>query len=65
MTNPIAVYTGDTVLYWSAIVICVGLLASLFMSLSLQVANRARLISMLLFFPLTLVVSVPLCRAPR
>ena len=61
--NPIAVYSGNTVLYWSAIVICVGLLASLFMSLSLQVANRARLISMLLFFPLTLVVSVPLCRA--
>ena len=61
--NPIAVYSGNTVLYWSSIVICVGLLASLFMSLSLQVANRARLISMLLFFPLTLIVSVPLCRA--
>ena len=33
--NPIAVYSGNTVLYWSSIVICVGLLASLFRSLPL------------------------------
>ncbi len=61
--NPIAVYSGNSVLYWSAIVISVGLLAALFMSLSLQAANRGRLIAMLLFFPLALVLSVPLCRA--
>lgn len=62
MINPIAVYSGSTVLYWSAIVIGVGLLAALFMSLSLQATNRGRLVSMLLFFPLALLFSVPLCR---
>lgn len=60
--NPIAVYSGSTVLYWSAIIIGVGLCASLFMSASVQLSNRGRLVSMLLFFPLALVFSVPLCR---
>ncbi len=63
MTNPIAVYSGPVVLYWSAIIISIGLLAALFMSLSLQLANGGRLVSMLLFFPLAIVFSVPLCRA--
>lgn len=63
MINPIAVYSGSLVLYWSAIIIGVGLLAALFMSLSLQLANGGRLISMLLFFPLAIIFSVPLCRA--
>ncbi len=62
MINPIAVYSGSTVLYWSAIIIGVGLLAALFMSLSLQVTGKGRLVSMLLFFPLALLFSVPLCR---
>lgn len=61
--NPIAVYSGSTVLYWSAIVISVGFLAALFMSLAQQVASRGRIISMLLFFPLAILFSVPLCRA--
>lgn len=61
--NPIAVYSGSTVLYWSAIVITVGLAAALFMSLSLQLSNGGRLVSMLLFFPLAILFSVPLCRA--
>ncbi len=60
--NPIAVYSGSVILYWSAIVITAGLAAALFMSLALQVFQRARLISMLLFFPLALLFSVPLCR---
>ena len=34
--NPIAVYSGSTVLYWSAVIISVGLLAALFMSCSVQ-----------------------------
>jgi len=61
--NPIAVYSGSTVLYWSALVITAGLLAALFMSLSVQVSNKGRIVSMLLFFPLALLFSVPLCRA--
>lgn len=62
MINPIAVYSGSTVLYWSAIIIGAGLSAALFMSLSLQGTGRGRLVSMLLFFPLALLFSVPLCR---
>ncbi len=62
MMNPIAVYSGSTVLYWSAIIIGVGLLAALFMSTACQLTNRGRLVSMLLFFPLALLFSVPLCR---
>ena len=60
--NPIAVYFDTTVLYWSAIIITVGLLAALMMSLSLQVTNKGRIVSMMLFFPLALLFSVPLCR---
>ena len=60
--NPIAVYIGSTVLYWSAIIIAVGLLAALLMSLALQLSNGGRMVSMLLFFSLTLLFSIPLCR---
>ena len=61
--NPIAVYSGSTVLYWSAVIISVGLLAALFMSCSVQLSSRGRLVSMLLFFPLAILFSLPLCRA--
>jgi len=61
--NPIAVYIGSVVLYWSAVIISVGFLAALFMSISVQLSNKGRLVSMLLFFPLAIVFSIPLCRA--
>ena len=61
--NPIAVYIGDIVLYWSAVIISVGFLAALFMSVGVQLSNKGRLVSMLLFFPLAIVFSIPLCRA--
>ena len=37
--NPIAIYSGSTVLYWSSVIIVFGLLASLVLSLSLQRVN--------------------------
>ena len=40
--NPIAVYIGSTVLYWSAVIISVGLLAALFMSCAVQLSSRGR-----------------------
>lgn len=61
--NPIAVYSGNTVLYWSAVIISVGLLAALFMSCAVQLSSRGRLVSVLLFFPLAILFSIPLCRA--
>ena len=63
MTNPIAVYTGDTVLYWSAIIISLGLLAALFMTLSLQRSNKGSAAAVFLMVPLAVILSVPLCRA--
>ena len=62
MSNPIAVYSGSAVLYWSAIIITLGLLAALMMSLSLQKSNDGRAFVMLLFFPLMLLFSLPLAR---
>ena len=61
--NPIAIYSGSIVIYWSSIIICVGLLASLFMSLALHGTNNERASGMLLFVPLAVLISVPLCRA--
>ena len=46
--NPIAVYSGSTVLFWSSIVIFLGLAASLFLSLALHRANGGRTAAMLL-----------------
>ena len=62
MSNPIAVYSGNTVIYWSAIIISLGLLASLLMTLSLQRSNRNPAFVVYLFFLLTVLFSVPLCR---
>ena len=62
MSNPIAVYSGNTVIYWSAIVISLGLLASLLMTLSLQRSDRKPGFLVYLLLPLTVILSVPLCR---
>lgn len=61
--NPIAIYSGSIVIYWSSIIICLGLLAALCMSLALQSSCNERLSAMLLFVPLCVLLSVPLCRA--
>jgi len=61
--NPIAIYSGSIVIYWSSIIICVGLIATLCMSLSLQSSSNERLSGMFLFVPLAVLISIPLCRA--
>ena len=63
MSNPIAVYSGDIVLYWSAIIISLGLVAALMMTLSLQRTNRGSAAAVWLLLPLAVIFSVPLCRA--
>lgn len=60
--NPIAIYSGSTVLYWSSVIIVFGLLACLMLSLSLQRVNGGGSAAMLLFFPLAIILSVPICR---
>ena len=61
--NAIAVCVGPVVIYWSSIVIVTGFLAALALSLVLQRANGGSDSAMLLFFALTVALSVPLCRA--
>ena len=63
MSNPIAVYSGNTVVYWSAVIISLGLLSALMMTLSLQRTNRGSAAAVWLFVPLAVIFSVPLCRA--
>lgn len=60
--NPIAIYYGSTLLYWSAIIISAGLLASLVLSLTLQRENGDKLSGMLLLGCLSIIFSVPICR---
>ena len=60
--NPIAIYSGSAVLYWSSVIIVFGLLACLALSLSLQRMNGGSAAAMLLFFPLAIILSVPICR---
>ena len=61
--NPIAIYSGTIVIYWSSIIIALGLLACLCMSLALNATNGERNSAMLLFVPLTVLLAVPMCRA--
>ena len=61
--NPIAIYSGSIVIYWSSIIIALGILACLCMSLALCATNREPRSGMLLFVALTVMLSVPLCRA--
>lgn len=63
MSHPIAVYSGSTVLYWSAVVIFLGLAAALFMTLSLHRTNGGSAFVVWLFMPLTIVLGVVLSRA--
>ncbi len=62
MSNPIAIYSGDIVLYWSAIIIALGMLAALLMTLSLQRTDRNPGFVVYLMIALTVIFSVPLCR---
>ena len=61
--NPIAIYSGSIVIYWSSIVIALGILACLCMSIALSASNREPRSGMILFVALTVILSVPLCRA--
>ena len=58
----IAIYSGPIVIYWSSLVICLGLLAALALAMSLYTANGGRAAGMLLLLPLAVLFSVPLCR---
>lgn len=62
MNSSIAVCAGPVIIYWSSIIISLGLLAALFMTLSLQKVSGGRSAAVFVFLPLAIALSVPLCR---
>ena len=56
--NPIAIYSGSLVIYWSAMVIALGIAAGFFLSLSLHLSDGGRASAMWVFLPIATVLSV-------
>ena len=54
--NPIAISTGSTVIYWSAVVIALGIAAGFALSYSLYISHGGRSAAMWLLLPLALPV---------
>ena len=60
--NEIAVFTGNITIYWSSVVICLGILSGLCMSLALYPMDHRHNTAVWVFFPFALVLSVVLSR---
>ncbi|MBO5556554.1 MAG: prolipoprotein diacylglyceryl transferase [Oscillospiraceae bacterium] len=61
--NPIAVYTGEITLYWSGIVITLGIAAGLALTLTLYPTDYRHNTAVWVMFPLALLFSVVFARA--
>ena len=61
--NPIAVYTGQITLYWSGIVIALGIAAGLALTLALYPMDYRHNTAVWVLFPLALLFSVVFARA--
>ncbi len=62
MTSGIALYSGNIVIYWSAVIIALGILAALFMGVSLRRTDGENTAAMFLLVPIAVLFSVPICR---
>ncbi len=60
--NPIAIYSGNTVIYWSSIIICLGVAAWFALSFALYVSHGGRAAAMWVLLPLAAALSVPFSR---
>lgn len=60
--NPIAVSAGGYTVYWSSIVIVLGVLAGFLLSLSLCRGGKCRVSAIICFYPLAVFFSVIFCR---
>ena len=56
--NEIAVFTGNLTIYWSAIVICLGIAAGLCLTLALYPMDHRHNTAVWVFFPIAVVLSV-------
>ena len=60
--NEIAVFTGSLTIYWSSIIICLGIAAGLCLTLALYPMDHRHNTAVWVFFPIALVISVLLSR---
>ena len=60
--NPIAIYSGELVLYWSALVIALGIAACFAMSQALYTSYAGNGRALWVLLPLAVIFSVVLCR---
>lgn len=60
--NEIAVFTGSLTIYWSSIVICLGIAAGLCLSLALYPMDHRHNTAVWVFFPIATVLSILLSR---
>ena len=56
--SPVAIYSGSTVIYWSAMVICLAVAAWFCLSHSLYTANGGKAAAMWVFLPIAIALSV-------
>ncbi|MBS5432684.1 MAG: prolipoprotein diacylglyceryl transferase [Firmicutes bacterium] len=61
--SQVAIYSGGTVIYWSAVIICIGVAAWFALSYSLYTANGGRGAALWLLLPVATLMSVLFCRA--
>ena len=55
--DTIAIYTGDLIIYWSSIVICLGVAAWFFLSLAVYSPNGGRSAAMWVFLPIACILA--------
>ena len=60
--NPIAIYNGNFVIYWSGLIIALGIAAGFLLTLSIYVAQHGSSSAVWVFLPFAIVFSVVLCR---
>ena len=60
--NGIAIYSGSTVIYWSGVVIALGVAACFALSYSLYTSYVGSGKALWVLLPLAVLFSVPLCR---
>lgn len=60
--NEIAIYSGSTIIYWSAVIITLGIVAGFCLSYALYTANGGRKAAMWVMLPIALFLSVLFCR---
>ena len=60
--EPIAIYSGGITVYWSSIIIALGIVAGFLLANSLYTANSDRRVALWCFLPFAIVLSLLFCR---